>query len=48
MNTYAVQPLNPFIPVFRVRAFNASEALEIALAIHPVHGIWQVRTEPIN
>ena len=40
MNTYAVQPLNPFVPVFHVRAFTASEALNKALTLHPVHGIW--------
>lgn len=48
MNTYAVQPLNPFVPVFHVRARSASDALTIALAIHPVYGIWQVRTQAVN
>lgn len=48
MNTYAVKPLNPFIPVFFIRAFKASDALEQALIIHPVHGIWQVKTQGMN
>lgn len=48
MNTYAVVPLSPFVPIFRVRAFNASEALDIALTIHAVHGIWKVKTEGVN
>jgi hypothetical protein len=48
MNTYAVKPLDPFVPVFHVKASCASEALEKALAIHVVHGIWQVKTQPIN
>lgn len=48
MNTYAVKPISPYIPVFHVKASSASEALDKALAMHLVHGIWQVRTQPIN
>jgi hypothetical protein len=48
MNTYAVKPLNPFVPVFFIRAFKASEALEAALTLHAVHGIWQVKNQGVN
>jgi hypothetical protein len=40
VNTYAVQPVSPFVPVFHVAAFTASEVLSKALSIQPVHGIW--------
>lgn len=42
MKTFAVEPINPFVPVFQVRAHTAAEALRMALALHPVRGIWQV------
>lgn len=48
MNTYAVQPLSPFMPVFFIRAFKASEALEQALTLTPIHGIWPVKHQGVN
>lgn len=46
MNTYALQPMSSFLPVFWVRARTASEALSMTSV--PLAGIWQVRTQPVN
>lgn len=48
MNTYAIQPFSPFIPVVYVRAHSASEAFQQILAQYPAVGIWQVKTQASN
>lgn len=48
MNTYAIQPSSPFIPVVYVRAMTASEAFTQVLAKYPAVGIWQVKTQASN
>jgi len=48
MNTFAVMPINPYAPIFHVKAAKASDAFLAAMAITPVHGIWEVRNRDVN